>query len=244
MKKIFLAVMAVGMSLTSCMNEEFPNEAKYGYINVNVANDPVIATRATNVSDLSTWTILAGETNLNSVGYKIKAGTYTVTAKNYTNAEAALSANENWGEAYYEGSVANVVVTAGQTATANIDCGKAKNGRVKATFALLESSFKDFSVVVGEQSRQLTFDSTTSGKLAYFNPGEVPYTFTYKYNSEEAKTITGTINVVAATEHQINISSNDNGIISVTVTYDETFEDGEDQTIEIDAATGEKVSQQ
>lgn len=244
MKKIFLAVMAVGMSLTSCMNEEFPNEAKYGYINVNVANDPVIATRVTNVSDLSTWTILAGETNLNSVNYKIKAGTYTVTAKNYTNAEAALSANENWGDAYYEGSTEGVVVTAGQTATAEINCGKAKNGRVKATFALLESSFKDFSVVVGEQSRQLTFNSTTSEKLAYFTPGEVPYTFTYKYNSEEAKTITGSINVMAATEHQINISSNDNGIISVTVTYDETFEDGEDQTIVIDAATGEKVSQQ
>ena len=243
MKKIFLAVMAVGMSLTSCMNEEFPNEAKYGYINVNVANDPAIATRA-NVSNLSTWTILAGETNLNSVDYKIKAGTYTVTAKNYTNAEAALSANENWGDAYYEGSTEGVVVTAGQTQTVTIDCGKAKNGRVKATFALLESSFKDFSVVVGEQSRQLTFNSSTSEKLAYFNPGEVPYTFTYKYNSEEAKTITGTINVAAATEHQINISSNDNGIISVTVTYDETFEDGADQTIVIDAATGQQVSQQ
>lgn len=243
MKKIFLAVMAVGMSLTSCMNEEFPNAAKYGYINVNVANDPVIATRA-DVSNLSTWTILAGETNLNSVGYKIKAGTYTVTAKNYTDAEAALSAKENWGDAYYEGSTEGVVVTAGQTQTVNIDCGKAKNGRVKATFDKLGSSFTDFSVVVGAQPRQLTFDSTTSGKLAYFNKGEVvPYTFTYKYNSEEAKTITGTIDVKAATEHQINISSNDNGIIRVTVTYDDTFEVDEDQTIEIDAATGEQVSQ-
>ena len=110
MKKIFLAVMAVGMSLTSCMNEEFPNEAKYGYINVNVANDPVIATRAeTTVSDLSTWTILANNTDLKSVGYKIMAGTYTVTAKNYTDAEAALSANDNWGDAYYEGSTEGVV---------------------------------------------------------------------------------------------------------------------------------------
>ena len=44
MKKILFAAMALGMCMTSCMNEEFPNAVQYGYINLNVSNNPVMVT--------------------------------------------------------------------------------------------------------------------------------------------------------------------------------------------------------
>jgi hypothetical protein len=39
------------------------------------------------------------------------------------------------------------------------------------------------------------------------------------------------------------ISSNDNGTIKVTITYDDTFKDGEDVELTFDAATGNQVTQ-
>ena len=45
----------------------------------------------------------------------------------------------------------------------------------------------------------------------------------------------------AATENIISISSNDNGTISVTVNYDDTFGTGNSENVEFDAATGEEV---
>ena len=62
MKKVIFALVAASMTMTSCMNEEFPNATSYGQLNVNVSNDLQMNTRAS-VSDLSTW--ISNEYKLN-----------------------------------------------------------------------------------------------------------------------------------------------------------------------------------
>lgn len=246
MKKILFSMMALGLAMTSCMNEDLGEVGgQYGYIDLAVTNEPVVKARATTVSSFDDWTVKAGDYTITDKNTVVKAGTYTVTAQNYADIDAALAANENWGDAYYYGSQDNVEVKAGQTTTVAIDCGKAKNGRISTSFNLLASAFSDYTVTVGsteEGGRNLVFNSDTTNDFAYFAAGEVPFTFSYKYNNGDSKSISGKVTVVAGTEHQINISSNDNGTINLTINYDETFEDGEDQTITIDAATGEQVT--
>ena len=232
------------------MNEEFPtltpNTTGYGYISVNASNDPVIETRATVSSeDLSKWIIetsKAGDETKQiwTSETKYEAGTYTVYARNYENESAWMEENDNWGDAYYEGDV-EVDVVAGQTRSANIDCGKAQNGRITTSFNLA-SVFKDVSITVGAEDRNLEFNKDNASNLAYFAPGAVSYTLKYKYNdSEEEKNIPGTVTVVKGTEHIISVSSDMNGIIKVSVTYDESFTDGADENIYFDALTGKQV---
>lgn len=242
MKKILFAVMALGMSLVSCTNEEIPAPAvEYGYINVNVSNDPIVQTRATAVRNLTGWILTANDGTSDkdiSNENKVVAGTYTVSAKSHASQDAALTASNGWGEAYYEGSVSNIVVTSGGTTDAPIDCGKAKNGRIKVTFSL-PSVFTDYKVTVDPSSRNL--EITSDSQVAYFNAGEVVYTLSYKYDGGDTKTVSGTIDVAAATEHTISVSANDNGRINVTVNVDDSFDQGTGADIEFDAATGEKV---
>ena len=240
MKKTIFSIMALAMAMVSCTNEEIITPAEqYGYINVNVTNEPleenVAQTRAT-VADYKTWVVTAGDIDLTKDN-KVPAGTYKVTAKSHTNMDAALALEDKWGVAYYEGSAENIVVAAGQTATAEISCGKAKNGRITTSFNLAEV-FTDVSIEVG---RELTFNKDNQSKKAYFEPGEVSYTLKYKYNGSEEKSIPGAVTVAAGTEHIISVSSNSNGTITVNITYDDTFANGEDQNINFDAATGNQA---
>ena len=233
MKKTFLFAALAALSMVSCTNNELPEaEPGYGYINVNVSNDPVVETRA-EVTDYTTWVVTAGDKDITNDN-KVPAGTYTVTAQSHANMDNAL---EGWGEAYYWGSAENVVVAAGGTATANIECGKAKNGRITTSFNLAEV-FTDVSITVG---RELVFDKDNHNKKAYFAPGEIPYTLKYKYKGSEGTSITGAVTVAAGTEHIISVSSNSNGTITVNITYDDTFTDGADQNINFDAATGNQA---
>ena len=241
MKKTLFSIMALAMAMVSCTNEEIITPAEqYGYINVNVTNEPleenVAQTRAT-VADYKTWVVTAGDIDLTKDN-KVPAGTYTVTAKSHTNMDAALALEDNWGVAYYEGRHENLEVKAGQTATARIDCGKAQNGRITTSFNLAENVFTNVSIEVG---RDLTFNKDTQDKKAYFEPGEVSYTLKYKYNGSEEKSIANVVTVAAGTEHIISVSSNSNGTITVNITYDDTFADGEDQNINFDAATGNQA---
>ena len=240
MKKTIFSIMALAMAMASCTNEEIITPAEqYGYINVNVTNEPleenVAQTRAT-VADYKTWVVTAGNIDLTKDN-KVPAGTYTVTAKSHTNMDAALALEDNWGVAYYEGRHENLEVKAGQTATARINCGKAKNGRITTSFNLA-AVFTDVSITV---DRNLTFKKENENQKAYFAPGEVSYTLKYKYNGSEEKSIAKAVTVAAGTEHIISVSSNSNGTITVNITYDDAFTDGEDQNINFDAATGNQA---
>lgn len=242
MKKTFFAIALAMVGLSSCTNEVLNDVDAMGTIVLSVNNDETVTRTAKEVADLNGWIVKANnaseEITLTTASTKVKAGKYTVSAKSHASEADALTVNDGWGAAYYEGTSGEVTVVAGQPADAVVNCGTAKNARLKVQFSLI-SNFTEYSLKAA--NRNLVFDkSNSSTALAYYAATEVvDYTLTYKYNGAE-KTKSGTITMKgAATENIISISSNDNGTISVTVNYDDTFGTGNSENLVFDAATGE-----
>ncbi len=258
-KKILFASLT--LLLTACSGNEVetmtPSADGYGYISVGVSNDVTVQTRnAVTVQDLSTWTITAKHSDGNEYSIngneekQVKAGTYTVTASSH---ETKENVYEGYGEAYYIGTSAEFSVSAGETAKPTIDCGKAQNARIKVNFPTGSSIVTNCTLTLkttdatasdyrGEHGLVLT-DTYENSDLAYYEPNrELKYVlaYTYKETSKTCAEATFTLGA-AATESAITITTDDNGIISITVTRDETFTEGNKETITINAATGEKV---
>lgn len=253
MKKILFAAMALGMCMTSCMNDEFPNAVQYGYINLNVSNDPTLQTRAVQTvseSDLSKWTI---KTKFGEEAEQIwnaqkayKAGTYVVSAQSHENEEDWKSANEGWGAAYYEGTDNEVIVERGKTADAEINCNTAKNAKLTVTIADMPEAFKNVEVrALRNETKTLTFNGS-EGQQAFFKKDEVvKYSIHYTYKDVSKIIDNKTIQMAgAATNNIITIQANDNGLISVNITYDDSFGKGESEDFTFDALTGENVPKQ
>ena len=254
MKKIILSVCALSaMVFTSCSNEVDMFETigtPKGTLNVDCFYD----TEMTRATATTSWIIKAGSQTLQTGDNKIAAGTYTVTASNYADANSALKANEKWGDAFYTGTKENVEVTKGGTTDVTINCGKAKNARMKAEFKNLISNFSEVKLVADVSTtdpaytgRDLTFTTdNASTKLAYFESNaKVNCKLSYNYNStQREKSFTFTL-AGAATENVITVNTNENGTITISlsnITYDNVFDDGYSKTITIDAATGEVVT--
>lgn len=243
MKKTIFSIMALAMAMTSCTNEVLTDVDGYGTIVLSVNNDETVTRSAKAVADLNGWIVKASnsseEITLTTASTKVKAGKYTVSAKSHASAADALTVNDGWGAAYYEGTSGEVTVEAGQPAVAIVNCGTAKNARLKVQFSLI-NNFTEYSLTA---DRGLVFNSDNAASaLAYYAATEeVGYTLKYKYNGAE-KTISGKITMNgAATENIISIASNDNGTISVTINYDDTFGTGNSENLEFDAATGDEV---
>ena len=244
MKKTIFSIMALAMAMVSCTNEVLTDVDGYGIIALSVNNDETVTRAAKTVADLNGWVVKANngseDISLTTASTKVKAGTYTVSAQSHASEADALADNSGWGAAYYEGSTSGVVVEPGKTVPATVDCGRAKNARLKVQFSLI-SNFTEYSLTA---ERDLVFNSDNAASaLAYYAATEeVEYTLKYKYNNGAEKTISGTITMKGvATENIISIASNDNGTISVTVNYDDTFSEGNESEIVFDAATGEEV---
>lgn len=246
MKKTIYAMALALVGLSSCTNEVLNDVDAMGTIVLSVSNDEQVTRAAQAVEDLNAWIVKANngseDITLTTASTKVKAGKYTVSAKSHASEAEALTVNDGWGTAYYEGTSGEVTVTAGQPADAVVNCGTAKNARLKVQFSLI-SNFTEYSLTALTANRNLVFDASNyNDALAYYAATEVVgYTLSYKYNGT-SKQITGQITMNgAATENIISISSNDNGTISVTVNYDDTFSKGSESEIVFDAATGEEV---
>ena len=240
MKKTLFSIMALAMTMVSCTNEVLTDVDGYGTIVLSVNNDETVTRAAKAVADLNGWIVKANngseDITLTTASTKVKAGKYTVSAQSHASEAEALT---GWGAAYYEGTSGEVTVNAGQPADAIVNCGTAKNARLKVQFSLI-SNFTEYSLTA-ERGLVFNSDNATSA-LAYYAATEVvDYTLSYKYNGTP-KQITGQITMNgAATENIISIASNDNGTISVTVNYDDTFGTGNSENLVFDAATGEEV---
>lgn len=243
MKKTFYAMALALVGLSSCTNEVLNDVDAMGTIVLSVSNDEQVTRAAQTVEDLNAWIVKANDgskdISLTTASTKVKAGTYSITANSHTDAAAALAANNGWGAAYYEGSTSDVVVEAGKTVPATVNCGTAKNARLKVQFSLIRN-FTEYSLTA-ERGLVFNSDNAASALAYYAATEEVEYTLNYKYNGTP-KEITGKITMKgAATENIISIASNDNGTISVTVNYDDTFGTGNSENLEFDAATGDEV---
>lgn len=254
MKKILFATMALGMCMTSCMNEEFPNAVQYGYINLNVSNNPVMVTRAGESEP--NWQFSA---TLNGENYngniskeetiKVPAGTYIITAKSHTSIDAANVVNI-YGERYFEGSSEATTISAGKTQTISISCGQAKNSMLTLVNALNPSVFTEVKLNATSPNRELSLSNEYPSAF-YSTNTTINYNISYKYNGSEEETIIKnqgqdyTITIVdAAKDYQIKLSSTDNGNIYVTVTYNNEFGTVESEDFTFDAATGNIASEQ
>lgn len=248
MKKILFAAMALGMCMTSCMNEEFPNAVQYGYINLNVSNNPVMVTRAGEPS----WQFSATKNSESYGGIvsganKVPAGTYIITAKSHSSIDEA-NISKTYGEPYFEGASDETVISAGESKNVEINCGKAQNSKLTLVNNLNSNVFTD--VKLNATSPRVLSLSTENPSAFYSKETEVSYNISYIYNDSDAETVIKngeqdyTITIEeAALDYQIKLTSTDNGTINVTVTYDNEFGTVESKDFTIDAATGDKVTE-
>ena len=266
MKKIYLAALTLAM--TACVSNDDLNPVdNYGYIDVNVSNDPVMVTRAEQpVSDLSGWAITATNTDQQELTYDLKeshvvpAGEYKIEVSSHSSMEAANEAGEDkLGAPYYtcetsvEGSSYNdepvnqhVTVIAGKTSTPTIYCGSAKNTRIKLdnqlNQGLSENKFSDVSLnadAVDQRPAVTLFH----GNTAYYNPETtINYSISYKYGGSSKEITNLQIQTgVAATEKIITLISNSSGQITVTISVNDQFESSV-ENLTFDAATGIQVT--
>lgn len=255
MKKTFLFAAFAALCMTSCMNEEFPNapqvsEKGYGYINLNVSNDPTLQTRASRTAtDFSNWTIQTQlsteeERKLWSRETAYEAGKYTVYAYSHFGENSWQTANSGYGAAYYEGCTQEPVdVQAGKTATANINCGTAQNAKLTVIITDMPEAFQNVVVnAVRNAHKTLELDGSTHKEAFFEAEEEVSYSINYTYNGKTMEIADQTIKMAgAATDNIITIKANNNGLITVNITYDDSFAEGNKAEITFDAATGNEV---
>lgn len=258
MKKIYLAALTLAM--TACVSNEDLNPVdNYGYIDVNVSNDPIVETRTTPTSvniNNKNWFVTIGQTEYTGSNQAFTAGEYSIIVKTHTD---VTTANEkgNWGEAYYDNQGKNpadkVTVVAGTTVTPEINCGKAKNARISVQFTeQFTNVFKTYKFKI-TAPRELTFDNqnkyisenSSDNKYAYFN-GDQALTVTLLYDKAEnvenpSLSISPQISLGAAgTEKIISVTANTHGNIQLNITT-EGFGTPTTETLTFDAATGNKV---
>lgn len=257
MKKFFTFALAAAtlVGFNSCTNEDSNLDANMGYIKVNVTTDEV-ATRAN--ANAAEW--YAVVTNGESFAFgttttkaligttlastPLTAGSYNIAVANFADDDDWESANNGFGAAYYEGDASSQTVTAGQTTNVAIECGKAKN----AKFSIVSSGFSGTALAVNVTApRALEFSTaanpSTIGNEAFFTAGaELTYTITYTINGITKTSAAKTFTLGAAgSASTLTIASNQNGTISVTITYDDEYSAGSTNTVNIDAATGNEI---
>ena len=254
-----MCAVLTATAFTACSNEVDmfqPIGTGSATIDLNVSNNDEISvgTRAENtVADLTSWTAVVtnngttvtGITNAGQVNSQtFKAGDkVTVKVSNYADLATAMPASEA-GAAYYEGTSSETTLSKGANEMA-IACGTAKNCRVKATWTETDD-LKITSISTSQSgdnaSRSYTF--AESGKTAYYYAGaEISYTVNYTFKSAQ-KSVSKTISApAAATEYGLNVVSNENGSITLTITYNDEFAAGGTTTTTIDAVTGAEVTE-
>lgn len=250
MKKILFAAMALGMTMTSCMNDEFPNAARYGYINLNVSNDPIVETRAVEINGKK-WIVTIGETEYTGSSQAFNAGTYNVSVKTHEDVSKAIGEGTAWGEAYYDNSTNNdeITVEAGTTVSKVITCGKAKNTRLTVEFTdQFTSVFPTYQLNV-TSPKTLTFNADnneSTEKYAYFEAeDEIEFTITYKKENQETATTTKAKKLTlggAGFEKIISVTANTAGNIELKIST-ENFEGTTGEEITFDAATGTEITE-
>ena len=243
MKKIFLAALTLAM--TACVSNDDLNPVdNYGYIDVNVSNDPIMVTRAGGPS----WLISATKdgssyTGIVSGANKVPSGTYVITAKSHTSIDVANTLN-TYGEPYFEGESAETQISVGQSENVNINCHQAQNSKLTLVNALNSSVFTNVKLNATSLNRQLSL-SNQNPSAFYSIETSVNYNISYNYNGSETETVIKnggqdyTITIAeAAKDYQIKLTSTDNGNINVTVTYNNEFGTVE-REFTFDAATGD-----
>lgn len=241
-------VAALAVALTSCTNDA---EVEPGLATINLSitsdNDMTVHTRAPQKADNSVWYAQVGDEeqiHVNElVGKTYQPSEKTIKVSSHASLDAALQANGGAGEAYYEASQ-NVNLEAGVN-NISFSCGTAKNSKVSVDWSGANGvSGLSMTNIVATQNGRAEYTYANSGTNAFFKAGEnIECTINYNYNGSN-KTISKTITTpLAATEYKLLIRANTNGsITTITISYEDAFNDGGTTSVTIDAATGAETS--
>ena len=241
-------VAALAVALTSCTNDA---EVEPGLATINLSitsnDDMTVHTRGTQYADKNVWYAQVGDESqihVNElVGKTYQPGEKTIKVSSHTSLDAALQANEGAGEAYYEASQ-NVNLVAGVNSI-SFNCGTAKNSKVSVDWSGANGvAGLNMTNVVATQTGRTAYTYATSGTSAFFKTAaDITCTINYNYNGSD-KSITKTIKTpLEATEYKLMIKANSNGsITTITISYEDAFNDGGTTPVTIDAATGAETS--
>ena len=229
-----------------------------GYISLNTSTEDAVITRA--AADITTFkakvytggvegtyvwgtkdTYASIDASINTT--PMSPAEYVVDVRNYDDMAAALTANSNYGAAYWEGQANVTVVTATKTPV-TVDCGKPKNTKL----ILNASAFGGTALSLNISApRGLAFVWNNSTKVfdhaeSFFAPEAVlSYTISYTINGISKVTDAKTLTMGdAGTAKKLSIASNANGTIILSITT-EDFDEATEETLTFDAATGEEV---
>ena len=241
-------VAALAVALASCTDDA---EVEPGLATINLSitsnDDMTVHTRATKYADKNVWYAQVGgesQIHVNQLeGKTYKPSEKIIKVSSHASLDAALQANGGAGEAYYEASQ-NVKLEAGVN-NISFSCGTAKNSKVSVDWSGANGvAGLSMTNVVATQTGRAEYTYANSGTNAFFKAGEnIECTINYTYNGAN-KTISKTITApAAATEYKLMITANDNGsITTITISYEDAFNDGGTTPVTIDAATGAETS--
>ena len=253
MKKFILPIVALvtAVSFNSCTNDLNVDSSEHdGQATVRLVissdNDFVSLTRAT--ANNTEWYAqmddqLQGKVS-DLIGKSYTPGNHNITVSNYASLASAMSANSGAGAAYYEKSKQETL-HAGVNSV-SIDCGRAQNCRLKADWSGTSgvSGLTVNSVVASQTTSSRSYTYTSDGTTAYFYASEQINCVIHYTHNGVSKTISKSFDSpAAATEYHLVVTANSNGtIVTIEITFDDTFSTGESSSTTIDAATGEEVT--
>ena len=248
LKRILTILLCLPFLLTACQDAD-ELYSTTGHIQLRVSTDDALRTRAMqDVDNVSSWyAVVSNETETlydQQIGDALGArdfepGTYSVSVRNYNDADAALAANSGWGDAYHTGSASDIEVSAGGTAYVHITCGRSQNAKFRLDYSEFSGIIDAFTI---SAPKTLTFAHAagTLSREAFFAPNaELTYTITYTLADVTKTTDAQTLTLgAAATVSILRIKSDVNGNISNSLTCDDEFEDDAQSDIIIDGASG------
>lgn len=243
--------LLAALFLSACMNDfDTPKVAKEGSFAIELAEDSLVeevetrAARELNYGEASEYLVTL--THGAEVIWKEKqfkditqadriqplGNNYVVMAEDVTKDEAE-SANNGWGCLRYAGQSDAFSIVANQTTHVTVPCRMANAG-LRVYF---DSSFTDFFTdyaVTTDDVRGLKFFSN-NGDIAYYNPDatththEVPVIISASAGWEGTVRLTRTINLQTGKIIRLKVKLNSpeptEGNISLSITYDNTFDD-------------------
>ena len=223
-------------------DEEVAQSGGVGYLRLNVAASSEVTTKAYNAEQFQ---VIVTNTQTNEVAYQtedasipanevtpipLDAGTYKIEAKSYN--YEGVEVVPGTDRPYYAGLTENVVITAGKSTDASVEC---KLANVKVTVNIPTEVVEAFSgrtisvsVKGGEYTPQNFTPETSGEKYSTYFPVVESLVATLSVsnpsNSAQPYTKEQTIDNVAGNTHYVlNYQLEETGNGDFTVTYDPTY---------------------
>lgn len=175
---------------------------------------------------------LADRTQPVGTGYVVSAHSCTVTE--------AETANGGWGQRRYWGQSAAFSIAKDQNTEVSVECHMANAGLCVVFDDSFTSYFTQGYSVTTDDSRILRFDETTTGRVAYYNV-PVAATHTVHLLINAAAGWDGTLHMErdltlqAGRIYRLYIRKGipETGTLGVSVTYDDSFDEGTTEEMEL-----------